>query len=150
MGSKALPIHTHRDNLAALGPGDTCYVRWVDGDSKRWYRCSVVQNLPGRCIVVPAEGIANSNCSYEVSWEMDEALAKPSHAAVEFICNNPGAVCIELAQTRAKYLIPHGNLFFADAIGEVLCRAGFSRPPIQPGVTVDAVAATYEFDKIVV
>ena len=147
MATDGLPVCTHCDNMAALGPGDTCYVRWLDGGCKRWYRCRVIQSLRGRCIVALAEGADSSVEHYEVSWEMDEALARPSFAAVEFICRHPGAVCIEV--NRTKYLVPDGTLFFSDAIGEVMRRAGYSKPVIGRNASVDAVASTYEFDKIV-
>lgn len=139
----ALGVHSHEDDLAGLRSGDACLVRWQDGATKTWYRCTVLKCLPGRCIVRQGD----ADAAYEVSWEMDEVLAKPAYGAYQYIHRHPNAVCIEL--NRRKYLVPHGQVPFAEAMNHVFTIAGYRPPAFPPGASVDAVANTYEFNKIV-
>lgn len=139
----ALGVHNHADDTATLRCGDSCLVRWQDGATKTWYRCTVIKNLPGRCIV--RQGSADA--AYEVSWEMDEVLANPAFGAYQYIHRHPGAVCIELDQR--KYLVPHGNVPFAEAMDQIFGLAGYKPPAFPRGASVEAVAGTFEFNKIV-
>ena len=144
---KTLSVLTHRENRSALTAGNGCLVRWDSDGRKLWYFCTIVEVGQAGCVV------NHRGTIYDVSWELDEVLAKPEHSAVQYVTMYPESVSIEIGGT--KYLVPNGQLSLGDTIDRinVLRQVHNEQPAFTSDawkrVTIDTVAAKTQVQKIV-
>lgn len=106
-----LSVYSHKENYAALKPGDKVFVRWEEDNGKRWYECQVATVTHGGCHV------RWGTMLYYVDFDLDETLCCPQDGAYLYIKSHPDCVCVEI--TGTKYLVPDEGLNFYDTLQRI-------------------------------